>query len=229
MRRECAQTEFTCAGLPSRPSAGARDRNQPSVPDIGHASLARMPRRVQHRHKPRHAAPLPAERVAALPFVWSPTAGRIIAPWSSHAGMSERDQQRLVCVLDFVAASPPDCACWCGRSGASRSRSRPMICVRGSRAGRRIARATARGCATIFITASRGRPDDDLQKPTSCVASEPALRSDVTGKRVDRAGGLCSCIFQTLALCSAADDRNPERSECALNTARSRPARAISF
>ena len=26
--------------------------------------------------------------------------------------MSERDQQRLVCVLDFVAASPPDCACW---------------------------------------------------------------------------------------------------------------------
>jgi hypothetical protein len=59
---------------------------------------------------PRHAAPLPAERVAAQPFVYFD--GRIIAPWPTHAAMTPDDERRLLAVLDYVRVAKPDAACW---------------------------------------------------------------------------------------------------------------------
>ena len=53
---------------------------------------------------------MPAERIAEQPFVYSD--GRIIAPWPTHAAMTADDQRRLLCVLDYVRAAKPDCACW---------------------------------------------------------------------------------------------------------------------
>jgi hypothetical protein len=59
---------------------------------------------------PRHALPLPTERLAEQPFVVAD--GKIIAPWMSHGAMTPEDQRRLLCVLDYVNAAQPNCACW---------------------------------------------------------------------------------------------------------------------
>jgi hypothetical protein len=39
-------------------------------------------------------------------------ANRIIAPWTTHAAMSETDRRRLLCVLDYVRAAHLTRACW---------------------------------------------------------------------------------------------------------------------
>ena len=62
------------------------------------------------------------------------------------------------------------------------------------------------------------------------VADEAVLRLHVSGKNVDDlCGATAAASCRSRRPCSAALDRNPLRKLCALNTARSRPARAISF
>ena len=70
------------------------------------------PRHRQRRYeRPREQAPLPAERLGGIGFVFMPP-DRIIAPWPTHTAMTPDDQRRLLCVLDFVNAARPDGPCW---------------------------------------------------------------------------------------------------------------------
>ena len=68
-------------------------------------------RKVRITDPPRHPLPLPPERIAAQPMVFDGV-DRIIAPWPTHDAMTPEDQRRLLCVLDYVNAAPPNCACW---------------------------------------------------------------------------------------------------------------------
>lgn len=74
-----------------------------------------MTARHRRRNMPaREQAALPPERVAEVGFVWWPDAGRIIAPWArtSEAIHDPLNQQRLLCVLDYVRAVRPTQPCW---------------------------------------------------------------------------------------------------------------------
>jgi hypothetical protein len=79
--------------------------------EAGIAPGVLRPRRLRRNLRPREQAPLPAERLGGIGFVFMPP-DRIIAPWPNHNAITPDDQQRLLCVVDFVNAARPDGPCW---------------------------------------------------------------------------------------------------------------------
>jgi hypothetical protein len=67
--------------------------------------------RRRRRLPSREQAALPAAKIEQLPLVFDGV-DRIIAPWPTHAVMTPTDQQRLLCVLDYVRAARPNCPLW---------------------------------------------------------------------------------------------------------------------
>ena len=67
--------------------------------------------RPRRNLRPREQAPLPAAKIEQLPLVFDGV-DRIIAPWPTHAAMTETDQRRLLCVLDYIRVAHLDRPCW---------------------------------------------------------------------------------------------------------------------
>ena len=64
-----------------------------------------------HEPPTRHKAPLPAERVAEVGFVYDPTTARLICPWKKGP-LHFLDESRLLAVLARVDTLQIDAPVW---------------------------------------------------------------------------------------------------------------------